>query len=71
MCANKQTAKSKMDRIIESMDRLAAALCEKTQPVTVNVFNAPLGTTVKETSDASGRRIDISFPEMVARSPRG
>lgn len=68
MCEKKNDAKAKMDRLIESMDRLAAALSEKTQPITVNLFGAPPGTTVTETRDENGRRIDVRIDELVANA---
>lgn len=38
-------------------------------PVYVNIQNAPAGARVRESTDArGGKRIDISFPEMMARS---
>lgn len=66
MCKTKTEAKAKMERLIESMDRFAAALSEKTQPITVNLFGAPPNTTVTETRDENGRRIDVLIDERVA-----
>jgi hypothetical protein len=72
MCKSKDEAKAKMDRLIESMDRLAAALLSASaQPVTVNVINAPPGTIVKETKDEDGRTVDIVIANTaLARLPR-
>lgn len=66
MCQAKDEAKAKMDCLIESMDRLSLALKSATQPITVNIINAPQGTTVTETKDEYGRRIDVMIRDRIA-----